>query len=105
MDGEAMLTEAARVVSERRMAYGDPAAFQAIIDAIVELTVTYLSGQIEHGVDAVQLFDAGFGKLGWNVHERSYGMQLLEVLQHKPQLCDTAGQCTMSTFNQNDQTS
>jgi hypothetical protein len=55
--------------------------------------------------DAVQLFDAGFGKLGWNVHERSYGMQLLEVLQHKPQLCDTAGQCTMSTFNQNDQTS
>ena len=47
----------------RRMAYGDPAAFQAIIDAIVDLTVTYLSGQIEHGVEAVQLFDSWAGSL------------------------------------------
>ncbi|MCW5647645.1 MAG: uroporphyrinogen decarboxylase, partial [Sphingopyxis sp.] len=38
----------------RRMAYGDPEAFQAIIDAIVDVTVNYLAGQIEHGVDAVQ---------------------------------------------------
>ncbi|PZQ24105.1 MAG: uroporphyrinogen decarboxylase [Sphingopyxis macrogoltabida] len=47
----------------RRMAFADPAAFQAIVDAIVELSVTYLSGQIEQGVEAVQLFDSWAGSL------------------------------------------
>lgn len=47
----------------RRMAFGDPAAFQAIIDAIIDLSVTYLSGQIENGVEAVQLFDSWAGSL------------------------------------------
>src|SRR3546814_20693331 len=47
----------------RRLAFGDPAAFQAIVDAIVELTVTYLAGQIENGVDAVQLFNSWAGSL------------------------------------------
>ena len=47
----------------RRLAFGDPAAFQAIIAAIVDVTVTYLSGQIEHGVEAVQLFDSWAGSL------------------------------------------
>ncbi|HZG32637.1 MAG TPA: uroporphyrinogen decarboxylase, partial [Sphingopyxis sp.] len=47
----------------RRMAFGDPQAFQAIIDAIIDLTVTYLSGQIESGVEAVQLFDSWAGSL------------------------------------------
>ena len=47
----------------RRLAFGDRAAFQAIIDAIVDLTVTYLAGQIEHGVEAVQLFDSWAGSL------------------------------------------
>jgi uroporphyrinogen decarboxylase len=47
----------------RRYAYRDPQAFQAIIDAISDLTVDYLSGQIEAGVDAVQLFDSWSGSL------------------------------------------
>ncbi|MBB5684090.1 uroporphyrinogen decarboxylase [Sphingobium boeckii] len=47
----------------RRYAYRDPAAFQAIIDAIATATVDYLSGQIEAGVDAVQLFDSWSGSL------------------------------------------
>jgi uroporphyrinogen decarboxylase len=47
----------------RRYAYQDPIAFQAIIDAISDLTVEYLSGQIEAGVDAVQLFDSWSGSL------------------------------------------
>lgn len=47
----------------RRYAYRDPQAFQAIIDAIVGLTVDYLSGQIEAGVEAVQLFDSWAGSL------------------------------------------
>jgi len=47
----------------RRMAFGDASAFGAIIDAIVDVTVTYLSGQIEQGVEAVQLFDSWAGSL------------------------------------------
>lgn len=47
----------------RRMAYGDPARFQALIDAIIATTTTYLVGQIDAGVDAVQLFDSWAGSL------------------------------------------
>ena len=47
----------------RRMAYRDPGGFGAIIAAIEALTVDYLSGQIEAGVDAVQLFDSWSGSL------------------------------------------
>lgn len=54
----------------RRLAYRDPAAFQAIIDAIVAATVDYLSGQIEAGVDAAQLFDSWAGSLAPAQFER-----------------------------------
>ncbi len=47
----------------RRYAYRDPAAFAAIIDAIVAMTVDYLSGQINAGANAVQLFDSWAGSL------------------------------------------
>ena len=47
----------------RRLAYQDPARFGAIIDAIVDATVTYLSGLIDAGVEAVQLFDSWAGSL------------------------------------------
>lgn len=54
----------------RRMAYGNPSAFEAIIGAIVSATVDYLSGQIEAGVDAVQLFDSWSGSLAPAQFER-----------------------------------
>ncbi|WP_311270012.1 uroporphyrinogen decarboxylase [Sphingobium sp. WCS2017Hpa-17] len=47
----------------RRMAYNEPDRFAALIDAIVEATVVYLCGQIEAGVEAVQLFDSWAGSL------------------------------------------
>ena len=47
----------------RRMAYGHPERFGALIDRVVNATVDYLSGQIEAGVDAVQLFDSWAGSL------------------------------------------
>lgn len=47
----------------RRMAYSEPGRFQALIDAIVTTTVEYLVGQIDAGVDAVQLFDSWSGSL------------------------------------------
>ena len=47
----------------RMLAYCDPVAFGAIIDAIAALTVDYLVGQIDAGVEAVQLFDSWAGSL------------------------------------------
>lgn len=54
----------------RAMAYRDPPAFQAIIDAIVSVTVEYLSGQISAGAEAVQLFDSWAGSLAPAEFER-----------------------------------
>jgi uroporphyrinogen decarboxylase len=54
----------------RAMAYRDPAAFQAIIDAIVTVTTDYLTGQIAAGAEAVQLFDSWAGSLAPAEFER-----------------------------------
>jgi len=54
----------------RAMAYRDPAAFAALIDAITALTITYLIGQIDAGAEAVQLFDSWAGSLAPAEFER-----------------------------------
>lgn len=47
----------------RRMAYADPAKFSAIIARIEKVTLDYLSGQVEAGAEALQLFDSWAGSL------------------------------------------
>jgi uroporphyrinogen decarboxylase len=54
----------------RLMGYRDPVALQAIIEAIVTASVDYLSGQIEAGAEAVQLFDSWAGSLAPAEFER-----------------------------------
>lgn len=54
----------------RRFAYNDRQAFAAIIDAIVDCTVTYLVAQADAGVEAVQLFDSWAGSLSPAQFER-----------------------------------
>jgi uroporphyrinogen decarboxylase len=54
----------------RALAYRDRAGFQAIIDAIVGVTVEYLIGQIQAGAEAVQLFDSWSGSLAPSEFER-----------------------------------
>ncbi len=54
----------------RAMAYRDPQAMQALIDAIAAVTVDYLAGQIEAGAEAVQLFDSWAGSLAPAEFER-----------------------------------
>lgn len=54
----------------RAYAYRDPQAFQAIIDAIVEVTIDYLAGQVEAGAEALQLFDSWAGSLAPREFER-----------------------------------
>jgi uroporphyrinogen decarboxylase len=54
----------------RRLAYGYPERFAEIVEAVAAMTVGYLSGQIEAGVDAVQLFDSWSGSLSPAQFER-----------------------------------
>ncbi|GIX14099.1 MAG: uroporphyrinogen decarboxylase [Paracoccaceae bacterium] len=47
----------------RRLMYGDPAVFDALIDRITQATIAYLSAQIEAGAEVVKLFDSWAGAL------------------------------------------
>jgi uroporphyrinogen decarboxylase len=47
----------------RRLAYADPKRFQSIISRIEEITLRYLTGQVEAGAEAVQIFDSWAGSL------------------------------------------
>ncbi|MEO5972597.1 MAG: uroporphyrinogen decarboxylase [Sphingomicrobium sp.] len=54
----------------RRLAYGDPARFGAIIARIEAVTFDYLAGQILAGAEVVQLFDSWAGSLAPSEFER-----------------------------------
>lgn len=54
----------------RQLAYSDPGLFGAIIERIETVTLDYLSGQIEAGAEAVQLFDSWAGSLAPAEFER-----------------------------------
>lgn len=47
----------------RRLAYSNPDTFGAIVRRIEDVTFSYLSGQIQAGAEAVQLFDSWAGTL------------------------------------------
>jgi uroporphyrinogen decarboxylase len=54
----------------RRLAYTQPSRFSEIIGRIEQISLDYLSGQIEAGAEAVQLFDSWAGSLSPEQFER-----------------------------------
>ena len=50
-------------VHVRSMAYGDPGLFKALIDLLIEATITTLSAQIDAGAEVAMLFDSWAGVL------------------------------------------
>ena len=54
----------------RQLAYADPERFSALVDRIEEVTLEYLSGQVEAGAEALQLFDSWSGSLAPAEFER-----------------------------------
>jgi len=71
----------------RAYAYRDPAAFQAIIDAIVAVTVDYLEGQARAGAEAVQLFDSWAGSLAPAEFERWVIAPNAEIVRRLRERC------------------
>ncbi|MEE4348967.1 MAG: uroporphyrinogen decarboxylase [Pacificimonas sp.] len=66
----------------RLMALGDTARFAALIDRIVDTTAEYLSGQIEAGAEAVQLFDSWSGALSPREFERWVIAPTVRLVDH-----------------------
>ena len=54
----------------RRLGYSDPGRLDSIIQRIESVTFGYLSGQIEAGAEAIQLFDSWSGSLAPEQFER-----------------------------------
>jgi uroporphyrinogen decarboxylase len=54
----------------RRLAYADVRRFGEIVERIEQVTIDYLSGQIEAGAEAIQLFDSWAGSLSPELFER-----------------------------------
>lgn len=54
----------------RRAALSDPQGFAALIDVLVAASIHYLARQIDHGADAVQIFDTWAGVLDEAQFER-----------------------------------
>ena len=54
----------------RRLAYADAGRFSEIVGRIEEVTLDYLSGQVEAGAEAIQLFDSWAGSLSPAQFER-----------------------------------
>jgi uroporphyrinogen decarboxylase len=60
---------------------GDPAVWNALMEALVAIVVPHLRAQAEAGVQALQVFDSWVGALGPDAYERS-------VLPHMERLFD-----------------
>jgi uroporphyrinogen decarboxylase len=54
----------------RRWAYRDRDGFAQLIDVLTEASIAYLSGQIEAGANAIQIFDSWAGSLAEDEFER-----------------------------------
>jgi uroporphyrinogen decarboxylase len=46
----------------------DPAAWRTLMDALADLTVSYLTAQVEAGVQAIQVFDSWVGSVGLDAY-------------------------------------
>jgi uroporphyrinogen decarboxylase len=55
----------------RRMAWSEPALFQAIIDLLVDATIDYLRAQADAGCEVLQLFDSWAGAVPAPLFERA----------------------------------
>jgi uroporphyrinogen decarboxylase len=67
-------------LNAKRWALGDPDGFQRLIDLLVEVTIDYLSAQVEAGAEALQLFDSWAGVLSERELERWSLAPLTEIV-------------------------
>ncbi len=67
----------------KKMMYGEPDLFAAIMDLITDVTISYLKAQIEAGAQAVQVFDTWAGILPraeYSMHALPYVKRIMQAL-------------------------
>lgn len=69
-----------------------PEEFHLLLDMIADATIEYLQGQVEAGVDALQLFDSWAGVLAWNQFE-AFSYRYLK------KICDGVKNCPIILFS------
>jgi uroporphyrinogen decarboxylase len=65
----------------KRMMYGEPETWRRLMTALTKMVKAYLSAQISHGVDAVQLFDSWVGCLSPSDYELHVSRYTKEIMQ------------------------
>ena len=65
----------------KQMMYRQPETWHALMGALTKMVSAYLSGQISHGVDAVQLFDSWVGCLSPSDYENYVARYTAEILR------------------------
>ena len=68
-------------IRARRWALSAPESFEILIQKLVDATVAYLAGQIEAGVDAVQLFESWAGLLPAKEFQRFCTVPMAEIVR------------------------
>jgi uroporphyrinogen decarboxylase len=64
----------------RLFAYRNPAAFQLLIDKLVDASIAYLSEQLRAGVEVVQIFDSWAGVLPTSEFWRWSGLPIMRII-------------------------
>jgi len=70
----------------KRMMYGEPETWRRLMSALTKMVKKYLSAQIAHGVDAVQLFDSWVGCLSpsdYELYVSQYTKEINQSIQGK----------------------
>ena len=78
----------------RAWAYGDPGGFGQLIDLLTDVSVDYLSGQVQAGADVLQIFDSWAGSLPDDQFERwviAPTRRMVEALRKKHPLVPIIG--------------
>jgi uroporphyrinogen decarboxylase len=61
--------------------YEQPDATKQLIDKVTDLTITYIEGQIEHGVEVFQLFDTHAGLLPFELYQELFMPSIKRIAQ------------------------
>jgi uroporphyrinogen decarboxylase len=83
-------------IETKRLLYGDPVAFDRLIDRLTDMTINYLRFQAESGAAALQLFDTWVGAVTPSVFERHLLVPLQRIFEelrplHRPTIYFSTG--------------